>query len=114
MEKRHLIAQPESNLRMEWPIFSSTVLLFTLMPDAVRVTGNVVDVIYLHCSKYPHAQVFGVLLGSESDAKQISCAVPLFHGPFLAPMFESAMRLVRGPSTTSPGARNSWHYINIM
>ena len=49
--------------------------------------------LYLHCAKYPHAMVFGILLGKEGS--KVDQVVPLFHGPFLAPMFEAGMRLVR-------------------
>ena len=70
-------------------------LLFRMGKEGIQVEGGVVDVIYLHCSKYPHLQVFGVLLGRKDEVNAITRAIPLFHGPFLAPMFESAMRLVR-------------------
>ena len=50
--------------------------------------------IYLHCTKYPYLSVFGILLGEENDSSIITNAIPLFHGPFLAPMFETAMKLV--------------------
>lgn len=59
----------------------------------MEVSHNAISKVFLHCVKYPHLSVFGILLGKPSS--NINEAIPLFHGPFLAPMFETAMKLVR-------------------
>lgn len=59
--------------------------------------------IILHCCKYPHKAVNGVVIGTFSDKDhgagvQIQDAIPLFHlNLSLAPMLEVAMRQV-GPA----------------
>lgn len=56
--------------------------------------------IVLHCCKYPHKAVNGVVIGTFSDKDQgasvaIQDAVPLFHQNLsLAPMLEVALRQV--------------------
>ncbi len=54
--------------------------------------------IILHCSKYPHKAVNGVIIGSvskETQSVQIQDAIPLFHlGIGLAPMLEVALTQV--------------------
>jgi hypothetical protein len=56
--------------------------------------------ILLHCCKYPHKAVNGVVIGTFSDKDQgagvlIQDAVPLFHQNLsLAPMLEVALRQV--------------------
>ena len=56
--------------------------------------------IVLHCCKYPHRAVNGVVIGTFSDKDQgagvlIQDAVPLFHQNLtLAPMLEVALRQV--------------------
>ena len=54
--------------------------------------------IILHCSKYPHKAVNGVVIGSvskETQTVQIQDSVPLFHlGIGLAPMLEVALTQV--------------------
>lgn len=54
--------------------------------------------IVLHCSKYPHKAVNGVVIGSvskETQTVQIQDSVPLFHlGIGLAPMLEVALTQV--------------------
>ena len=53
----------------------------------------------LHCCKYPHLSVNGVVIGSiskETQTVQIQDAIPLFHtGIGLAPMLEVALMQVR-------------------
>ena len=57
--------------------------------------------IVLHCCKYPHRAVNGVVIGTFSDKDQgaavlIQDAVPLFHQNLsLAPMLEVALRQVK-------------------
>ena len=54
--------------------------------------------IVLHCCKYPHKAVNGVVIGSVSkkdQSVQIQDAIPLFHlGLGLAPMLEVALAQV--------------------
>ena len=56
--------------------------------------------IMLHCCKYPHKAVNGVVIGTFSDKDQgagvqIQDAIPLFHLNLgLAPMLEVALRQV--------------------
>ena len=56
--------------------------------------------IMLHCCKYPHKAVNGVVIGTFSDKDQgagvqIQDAIPLFHlNLSLAPMLEVALRQV--------------------
>lgn len=54
--------------------------------------------VLLHCSKYPHASVNGVLLGRTSkgsNSVEITDAIPLFHTCLtLAPMLEVALGLI--------------------
>ncbi len=54
--------------------------------------------IILHCAKYPHKAVNGVVIGSvskETQSVQIQDAIPLFHlGIGLAPMLEVALTQV--------------------
>lgn len=54
--------------------------------------------IVLHCCKYPHKAVNGVVIGSISkkdQSVQIQDAIPLFHiGLGLAPMLEVALAQV--------------------
>lgn len=54
--------------------------------------------IMLHCCKYPHFAVNGVVIGSvskETQCVQIQDAIPLFHtGIGLAPMLEIALTQV--------------------
>ena len=60
--------------------------------------------IVLHCCKYPHRAVNGVVIGTFSDKDQgagvlIQDAVPLFHQNLsLAAMLEVALRQVHTPS----------------
>ena len=55
--------------------------------------------IVLHCCKYPHKAVNGVVIGSISkkdQSVQIQDAIPLFHlGLGLAPMLEVALAQVQ-------------------
>ena len=55
--------------------------------------------IVLHCCKYPHFELNGVVIGSvskETQSVQIQDAIPLFHtGIGLAPMLEVALMQVR-------------------
>ena len=60
----------------------------------MEVSVGAVSIVYLHAMKYPHLSVFGVLIGAPDQSRTISNAIPLFHGPFLAPMFETSMKLV--------------------
>ncbi|XP_064394506.1 ER membrane protein complex subunit 8-like isoform X2 [Halichondria panicea] len=54
--------------------------------------------IILHCSKYPHKAINGVVIGSvskETQSVQIQDAIPMFHlGIGLAPMLEVALTQV--------------------
>ena len=55
--------------------------------------------IIMHCCKYPHMTVNGVVIGSiskETQSVQIQDAIPLFHsGIGLAPMLEIALTQVK-------------------
>lgn len=57
--------------------------------------------IILHCCKYRHLAVNGVVIGSiskETQSVQIQDTIPLFHsGIGLAPMLEIALAQVTGP-----------------
>ncbi len=61
--------------------------------------------ILLHCAKYPHKAVNGVVIGSvskETQSVQIQDAIPLFHlGIGLAPMLEVALTQVNIGGHTS-------------
>ena len=62
------------------------------------ITEKAYAKLVLHCCKYPHLAVNGVVIGSiskESQTVQIQDAVPLFHsGIGLAPMLEVALTQV--------------------
>ena len=53
------------------------------------------SVLYMHCLKYPHRSVNGLLLGAaDGDAVRVREALPLFHSSLaLAPMLEAALLL---------------------
>lgn len=63
--------------------------------------------ILLHCCKYPHRSVNGVVVGAVSTKKDqcvhIQDAIPLFHLTLgLAPMLEVALSQVRKSVATTP------------
>lgn len=65
---------------------------------ATTLGSDAATIMLLHCSKYPHRAVNGVLLGTAEGEGQVSitCALPFFHGLLgLAPMLEVALAQVR-------------------
>ncbi len=68
------------------------------MAQNYNITERAYAKIILHCCKYPHLTVNGVVIGSiskESQTVQIQDAIPLFHsGIGLAPMLEVALTQV--------------------
>jgi hypothetical protein len=66
----------------------SSALPIELAPAAYQV-------LFLHCLKYPHRSVNGLLLGAaDGEAVRVREALPLFHSSLsLAPMLEAALLL---------------------
>ena len=68
------------------------------MSQNYSITEKAYAKLILHCCKYPHLSVNGVVVGSiskESQTVQIQDAIPLFHsGIGLAPMLEVALTQV--------------------
>jgi len=63
----------------------------------ITMSSLAVSKMMLHCYKYPHLGVSGVLLIDKSNEKEtyISDCIPLFHqGLTLKPMFQVAMRQI--------------------
>lgn len=71
------------------------------MSYSYSMTAKAYGKIVLHCHKYPHLAVNGVVIGSiakETQSVQIQDTVPLFHtGIGLAPMLQVALTQVSGP-----------------
>lgn len=68
------------------------------MPLSIGVRLEAYCKFVLHAHKYPHHQVFGILVGSadkNGEKVTIEDAFPLFHGSILAPMLEAAMNMVQ-------------------
>lgn len=68
------------------------------MPISVGVKLEAYCKSILHAHKYPHHQVFGILVGSadkSGDKVTVEDAFPLFHGSILAPMLEAATNMVK-------------------
>lgn len=68
------------------------------MSQTYSMTHRAYAKIILHCCKYPHLALNGVVIGSiskETQSVQIQDTIPLFHsGIGLAPMLEVALTQV--------------------
>eukprot|EP01098_Paradermamoeba_levis_P016359 TRINITY_DN8799_c0_g1_i1.p1 TRINITY_DN8799_c0_g1~~TRINITY_DN8799_c0_g1_i1.p1 ORF type:complete len:190 (-),score=53.28 TRINITY_DN8799_c0_g1_i1:52-621(-) len=63
----------------------------------VNLTPSSYSKIVCHALKYPSQEINGVLLGEAKEGDEVIDvidAIPLFHGPTLAPMLEVAMMMI--------------------
>ena len=65
------------------------------VPASISLSPEAYSVLFMHCCKYPHRAVNGLLLGStEEGTVRVREALPLFHSPLsLSPMLEAALLL---------------------
>ena len=67
----------------------------TLKTGMATLDGSAYAVLFMHCAKYPHRTVNGLLLGTaNNDSVSVRETLPLFHSSLaLAPMLEAALLL---------------------
>ena len=66
------------------------------MSSSCELAPSAYAVLFMHCTKYPHRTLNGLLLGAEKPGGGVSVreALPLFHSSLaLAPMLEAALLL---------------------
>ena len=74
---------------------SPRVMAAASKSSSIELSPLAYQVLFMHCTKYPHRALNGLLLGdADSDSVRVSEALPLFHSNLaLAPMLEVAMLL---------------------